>query len=140
MHVEQDTEAHDVDETSPLFPKRNAHPQQVDVLLIAPPMCDFCTLANPTWCYPAKDFIMLQAHEARDNNTHVSVGSWAACNACHDLIEAGNKSALATRFVETLPRATRRSAAIRKRMLTEVEKLQLDFWDHRCGPAERFPS
>ena len=83
---------------------------------------------------------MLQAHEARDNNTHVSVGSWAACNACHDLIEAGNKSALATRFVETLPRATRRSAAIRKRMLTEVEKLQLDFWDHRCGPAERFPS
>jgi len=40
MHVEQDTEAHDVDETSPLFPKRNAHPQQVDVLLIAPPMCD----------------------------------------------------------------------------------------------------
>ncbi len=51
--------------------------------------CDFCSEPEPAWSYPAAT--------VRVVSNHVSDGDWAACDACHDLIEAKDFNALADR-------------------------------------------
>lgn len=51
-------------------------------------VCDFCMSPAITWAYPCESFSMGIATEQRKETLN-SWGGWAACDVCHDLIEAG---------------------------------------------------
>jgi hypothetical protein len=52
-------------------------------------ICDFCSGANPVWRYPAATF--------HDSFGSKSVEDWLACEACHAMIEAGDREGLIER-------------------------------------------
>src|SRR3990172_3306604 len=58
-------------------------------------ICDFCSADAPNWRYPVQDFAALEG-------VSTSVGEWAACNLCHDLIEAGKFAELLEWSLQTL--------------------------------------
>ena len=93
--------------------------------------CDFCSAPFPSWRYPARSFIAYRAA----NLAGESVGDWAACDACHKLIEADDHEHLAQRSLDELilkyPEA--RSAA--EILFDELADLHRQFFEHRCGPA-----
>ena len=93
--------------------------------------CDFCSAPCPSWRYPARSFIAYRAA----NLAGESVGDWAACDACHKLIEADDHEHLAQRSLDELilkyPEA--RSAA--EILFDELADLHRQFFEHRCGPA-----
>jgi hypothetical protein len=41
--------------------------------------CDFCSVPDPAWRYPARSFVAYCA----PNVAGESVGDWAACDLCH---------------------------------------------------------
>lgn len=55
------------------------------------PKCDFCGSPDIIWCYPCADFDM------REVGPWGSVGAFAACEPCADLIEKDRRRALAVR-------------------------------------------
>lgn len=64
--------------------------------------CDFC-MQPATRTFPANDVVISFADEDVD---HLSVGAWAACNACATLIDQGDRDALVRRGVEEIQKAT----------------------------------
>ena len=56
------------------------------------PKCDFCGASEVAWAYPAKSFVY--------DEISGSLGAWAACSECSDLIEAENHHALAKRSLD----------------------------------------
>ncbi len=73
----------------------NRSPQPGDLVMPTPEgrlRCDFCTREDVRWTYPARDFT-----EKVAGRTVGSQGGWAACDPCHDLIEADDYDGLATR-------------------------------------------
>lgn len=86
--------------------------------------CDFSSDPGPTWRYPCGDFAVPWCG---------SVGDWAACDACHDLIERGVWTAVAGRAVAKYPEALRRGAR------REVDQIHRLFRKHRIGDAVREP-
>jgi hypothetical protein len=60
--------------------------------------CDFCSVPGPVWRYPARSFVAYRAA----NVAGESVGDWAACDLCHALIEANDRSGLARRSLDEL--------------------------------------
>jgi hypothetical protein len=93
--------------------------------------CDFCSDAEVKWSYPANDFIELSSMWG-------SAGDWAACDACHDLIEAGNQRGLSERSVEryfihhSIIPDTKQTRAL---MLREITMLHQAFFHARSGGA-----
>ena len=61
-------------------------------------ICDFCSSPSVAWRYPARSFIAYVIAGI----TGESVGDWAACRACHDLIAAGDRCGLLDRSLQTL--------------------------------------
>jgi hypothetical protein len=61
-------------------------------------ICDFCSGPHVVWRYPAESFIAY----VMAGVVGQSVGDWAACSICHDLIETGNRRALLERSLQTL--------------------------------------
>ena len=57
-------------------------------------MCDFCSDLDVKWSYEASSFVMPESGSAFH-------GGWAACDPCHDLIEADKRQQLAKRSVDT---------------------------------------
>ena len=53
-------------------------------------ICDFCSAPNVAWRYPAQSFLAY----AIAGVVGQSVGDWAACRTCHELIEAGDRRGL----------------------------------------------
>src|SRR6266571_638696 len=65
-------------------------------------ICDFCSATDPCWDYPTQSFAtgdVLEVGDARYPT--MSTGGWAACQTCHDYIEALNYSSLLQRSVHT---------------------------------------
>jgi hypothetical protein len=56
--------------------------------------CDFCSGENPTWELPARDF------EFEGIAGSGSIGDWAACDICADLIRKNAWTALTKRSAE----------------------------------------
>jgi hypothetical protein len=88
--------------------------------------CDFCDDPGPCWYYPAQSF---------DASPGVmgSLGEWSACETCHDLIEAGNATALARRCAELICKDSTR----REKCFAHMLKLHAEFHRHRMGDAFR---
>ncbi len=102
-------------------------------------ICDFCTAqtARP-WCYPCRAFVAWEL-PADQNILGVPVvadspDDWAACDACHALIEAGDWEALAQRSAaDSL--STR--LGLRDHALAMMRDLHAKFRAHRAGPARQ---
>jgi hypothetical protein len=84
--------------------------------------CDFCTGPAPGWRYPARDF---------GTEPWGSVGDWSACDACHDLIEAGLWAKVTYRALKSYP------SRQREQLRPHVEALHAEFRRHRSGDPTR---
>lgn len=58
-------------------------------------VCDFCLTPDPTWTYPCGPVMLAGPH------MEGSADDWAACDHCHELIEAENWPALVEHVVKT---------------------------------------
>lgn len=109
--------------------------------------CDFCNAKAPQWDYPCESFLSDAGTVRKDGKTYTqalnNIGTWAACDACHELIEAG-------KFTELLDRMCAQSGDPDDPLLIDVRtpgaqvfvrtfmKRQLDgFMKNRTGPATK---
>lgn len=65
--------------------------------------CDFCSSPAVRWRYPARDVNMGVVLSGGKSVMHNSRGDWAACDTCHDMIEAGDYTSLLNRSIERFP-------------------------------------
>ena len=93
--------------------------------------CDFCSAPCPGWRYPARSFIAYRA----TNLAGESVGDWAACDACHKLIEAGDREHLAQRSLDELILRHPEARPAAEILFQDLADLHRQFFEHRCGPA-----
>jgi hypothetical protein len=93
--------------------------------------CDFCSAPCPSWRYPARSFIAYRA----SNLAGESVGDWAACDACHKLIEADDQLPLAQRSLGELILKHPEARAVAEILFHDLADLHRQFFEHRCGPA-----
>lgn len=97
--------------------------------------CDFCSERPVRWRYPARSFVMGHTGELG----HESVGDWAACETCHDLIEADQRTALTARSLEQYANMTAALTEDQKAQLTALlTEAHNRFFNHRTGPAEPY--
>lgn len=93
--------------------------------------CDFCSAPCPIWRYPARSFVAYRA----SNLAGESVGDWAACDSCHDLIEADDRRHLAQRSLDELILKHPEAKAAAEILLRDLADLHRQFFEHRHGPA-----
>ena len=96
-------------------------------------VCDFCSSASPIWRYPARTFIAYCV----PNVAGESVGDWAACETCRQLIEADDRRGLAQRSVEQLISDHPEFRKLRTDLCEELMRLHAKFFENRCGHASR---
>jgi len=88
-------------------------------------------MPGPAWRYPARSFVAYCTPDVAGE----SVGDWAACDLCHVLIEADDRSGLAQRSVDELilkhPEAIAAAAVLRE----DLAELHQQFFTHRSGMA-----
>lgn len=95
-------------------------------------VCDFCMTAPPTWEYPC-GWVTLTANAVFG----ASDDEWAACDACHDLIEAGDLDALVNHLVELAQRAIKDMPG--RVVQPEALRINLEgFFEAREGPPRPF--
>lgn|SRR5512146_686650 len=115
-------------------------------------ICDFCSAPNPIMEYPCRSF-GLTGEQALKPGASVtnkggfrwakehdlcftsvpgirSIGSWAACDACHHLIEQGQIEALTQRAVDTF----RHKHHHLEHALDDIRLTFLLFFEVRSGP------
>ena len=93
------------------------------------PKCDFCSARPVKWDYPCRDFS--QEGVAPTGQRYVfnrRSESWAACDACHRLIQAGDREQLARRSVTRLHRLFPDRLQLR---LPGVRAVHDTFWANR---------
>ncbi len=95
--------------------------------------CDFCSAPEPMWAYPAKDFIAYLVLPLVGE----SVGAWAACEECHQLIEAGDREGLAVRSLDELIFRCPEAAMVAPALKQELRQLHERFFANRAGLAMR---
>lgn len=95
------------------------------------PMCDFCTSPEIAWTYPTRDLSSTVPLPGKNATVTInSTGGWAACKSCRDLIEAGDREALAVRSGE----ASKQGDVPLHMIVTACRIVQDDFWANREGP------
>ena len=101
-------------------------------------ICDFCCArdAKVEWRYPCHSFSM---GTAKAGGT--SVGDWAACKTCHDLIEDNKQKELLDRSFEHFkinnPDIVQTFGERIVLFRDEIEKLHASFFTARKGIATR---
>ncbi len=92
-------------------------------------VCDFCSSPAPAWRYPADTF-----HDLFGSR---SVEDWLACEACHRLIQSGDRSALARRSLDAP--GVRMAVGVLGRVLAldYCRDLHARFWRARRGAPYR---
>ena len=98
---------------------------------IADCLCDFCSAPDPEWRYPARNFI---GYEAR-GMAGESVGAWAACQECHQLIASGDHTRLTERSVVTFIALRADLEAFRTDLEAELAVLHKRFFENRNGAS-----
>ena len=97
--------------------------------------CDFCSEGAPVWTYPARDVGLGSIVYGPTVLHPVSLGAWAACPACGELIEAGDWPALARRAVRSLGLdLSRAGPGLRVRLLAQISAAHRQFQQARMGP------
>lgn len=101
-------------------------------------VCDFCSGEPVRWSYPARDFQRRMALDgsAVQANSH---GAWAACDACHALIQASDREALHERSAASFPVPVDQIPPhVWKQITAEIRALQDTFWSVRDGAPAPF--
>ena len=84
-------------------------PAQDDVILV----CDFCLDRHPTWNFGCENFMDAQSITPDPSqDLAASMGDWAACDACKQLVVAGNWNGLADRSIQGHIRNNPEAAAV----------------------------
>lgn len=103
------------------------------------PICDFCASPDVRWRYRSEDF--RSAIVAVDASSNISVssagsrGDWAACPACHALIESGDRARLVRRAVSRYLRSHPDTPVSRATLTAAISAVQSQFFDNRVGSA-----
>lgn len=101
------------------------------------PICDFCcTPGEPVVAsFPAKDFgVPMPTKNGMVFLGANSIGWWAACQTCRDLVAKGDRDALAERSTDSFV-AQGNTDLPRERLLESVRNLHDQFWENREGEA-----
>lgn len=94
-------------------------------------ICDFCSAPDPQWRYPARNFIGYEAGGIIGE----SIGEWAACQECHQLIVLDERARLTERSVVSFIAFQPELVAIRSELETELGTLHGRFFENRTGQA-----
>ena len=94
-------------------------------------LCDFCSAPDAGWRHPARSFIGYVAPGVVGE----SVGDWAACQECHQLIISGNRAGLTERSVLTFIVVHPELGVIQAELATKMGILHAQFFDNRTAPA-----
>lgn len=94
-------------------------------------LCDFCSAPDPEWRHPARSFVGYVACGIAGE----SVGDWAACQECHQLIVSGDRVRLTERSVVSFIAFHPDLEAIRSELETELGTLHTRFFANRTGLA-----
>ncbi len=97
------------------------------------PICDFCSRRPVKWHYPAKDIRSVKGVSVPGLIDQDSIGDWAACQTCHDLIEAGDNHGLANRTAQSMVAQYR--GVDPNTLLLPILVMQQEFRNARTGPA-----
>ena len=94
-------------------------------------LCDFCSASDAGWRHPARSFIGYVACGVVGE----SVGDWAACQQCHQLIVSDDRVRLTETSVLTFIARYPELEEFKSELATEMEILHAQFFDNRTGPA-----
>ncbi len=97
-------------------------------------ICDFCSSPDVKWRYPAKTFLAY----VTDLVAGESLGDWAACTKCHDLIERDDRAGLAAWSIESLIAVHPEMAVIKEDLICEMAALHESIFDSRIGTVLQF--
>lgn len=93
-------------------------------------VCDFCsTPVETAWTYPCKSFLYDIPEMPKDG----SKGDWAACDKCHDLIEAGDHRAVIRRAVAFEIKEHPEQASMRHQVWSVAARIHKGFYENRTG-------
>jgi hypothetical protein len=99
------------------------------------PICDFCSTRQVGWSYFARDFRV-----ADPDLGWGSRGGWAACDSCHEYIEANDRKRLAQRSAELFFKFNPQipdDAKMRKIILDHVRVMHEVFFQVRIGEGQK---
>jgi len=94
-------------------------------------LCDFCSAPDAGWRHPARSFIGYVAPGVVGE----SVGDWAACQECHNLIVSGNRAGLTERSVSTFIAMHPELGVDQAELAKKMRILHASFVENRTGPA-----
>jgi hypothetical protein len=94
-------------------------------------ICDFCSGRSVAWRYPARSFVAYVVASIGGE----SVGDWAACNECHDLIEASDIKGLRERSLKALIDKHPEMVSVRDALGEHMAGLHMLFFENRTGAA-----
>ena len=100
-------------------------------------VCDFCSKTPVKWSYDCPDFEAWAGRNEEDKITirGMSRGGWAACDVCHDFIEADDYESLLQRSVDVVMTDSNVPRELNEEVLRAIHQ---DFKDRRRGEAEPF--
>ena len=101
-------------------------------------LCDFCSAPDAGWRHPARSFIGYVARGVVGE----SVGDWAACQECHQLIVSGDRARLTERSVVTFIARHPELGVVKTELATEMGTLhaQLLRESYRSSIGDRMRS
>ncbi len=91
-------------------------------------LCDFCSVEDSCWCYPAKDFTLTNIQQI------VNLSVWTICDICASLIESGDREALLKRCLDTFILARTMGKYHAEK---EIKRLHQTFFDGQVGASGR---
>ena len=93
-------------------------------------ICDFCSSQEVKWAHEANDFKFPSPLNMK------SIGAWAACSACHSLIENNQRTELLDRSVETYRKLYPDDKANIFPIRIIINKGHAAYWQNRTGKYE----
>jgi hypothetical protein len=95
-------------------------------------ICDFCSEPDVAWRYPVRSFLAYAVAGVFGQ----SVGDWAACATCHDLIETGDRQGLSERSLRTLLDKNPGIRAAASELRAQIRGFHEMFFANRLGEAQ----
>ena len=106
--------------------------------------CDMCSLPdpNPAWDYVCDSFEGLVFATTDDGPEETVAASasfhsdegWLLCDACHVLVEAGDKEAVVNRVLDSPYHERPIDAGHREKFAEMIRQFHATFWDTKKGP------
>jgi hypothetical protein len=98
-------------------------------MAVEPPICDFCSAEPVAWEYRTRDSSL----NIPDKGDCISGQGWLACQACHELIQAGLRDELAFRSASRLALMEPGMTVTVSLALPAIRLWHDEFWANRKG-------